>query len=324
MAADIVIRPRLGRDLSALVRLMGEQQPTSRYPLVWPLPEPPEQFIVRPSEQAAWVAESGGQIVGHVCVTTVPDDDIHSIWSRATGLPHTELGCVSVLFVGADALGTGAGGRLLDTAVAAIRARGQTPVLEVTTQESNPAARVYQHRGWQLVGHSRPAWLPDEEPDVQFFVLPDDVGRVRLSGTTVHGHQVASGRSAQSPHPAGTIALQQRHFAARGFDLDGLERATVNLALDDVRTVEVVRPTFTLTNVAWTDLHAAEDFSFVACRVHRSGRAEAGYVYWPHPETKPANFQPGNVIELLLPRIDGLDYGDRLDVELPERALLLV
>lgn len=315
----VVIRPRRPEDVTALVEVMGRQQPVSRYPLVWPLPEPAADFIARGTERAAWVAEVDGVVVGHVSSTIVPDDEIHSVWSRSTGRPNSELGCVSSLFVDLDVIGKGVGGRLLDTAVAEIRGGGRTPVLDVTTQTQNPASSVYEHRGWQLAGHARPLWLPPDEPDVRFYVLPDSMGRQVLSGTVVPGHGVASGAAADSPHPAGTISLQLPHFAARGVDLSGLRPATINL--DVGARVTIDRPTLTLTDVAWTDHHDAETFSFVRCFVKWAATTLFGYVYYPHPETKPAHFQADSVLELLMPDLPGLAYGNELSIEVPSGSI---
>lgn len=299
--------------------MLGAQQPASLYPLVWPLPYPPEQFIVRASERAAWVAEVDGELAGHVSHTVVPDDETGRIWSTGAGRPIDELGCLSVLFVGPQCLSTGVGGRLLDTAVAQIRAAGLTPVLDVTRSHSNASA-VYRHRGWQHVGDGRPAWLPDDQPDVEFFVLPGEVSLERRTGTVVAGHGVASGRSSSSPYPSGTIDMQAPHFAERGLSLDGLRHATVNLDLG--APVRVLRPTVTLTDVAWTDRHGPETFSFLRCRaLTPSGAALEGHVYWPHPDTKPAHFQADSVLELLLPHVPGLGYGDELTIEVPARSL---
>ena len=63
-----VVRPRTPGDLPALVRSLGEQQPTSSYPMRWPLPFPVEQFIVREGQERSWVVVLGGRVVGHVGV----------------------------------------------------------------------------------------------------------------------------------------------------------------------------------------------------------------------------------------------------------------
>ncbi|GAB3584364.1 hypothetical protein GCM10027579_16650 [Calidifontibacter terrae] len=298
-----------------MIDALGAQQPYSRYPLIWPLPQGAESFIVRESEVGAWTAEVDGMIAGHASRTVVADDATGRVWADALGVNVDELGCLSVLFVGPQFAATGVGGRLLDTAVAEIRASGLVPVLDVTTGTSSTASQVYRHRGWQLAGTGRPEWLPDGEPDVEFYALPAEVGTERWTGTVVRGHGVASGSSTASPYPAGAIELQAPHFADRGFSLQGLRQATINLDVGE--PVEVVRPTVTLTEVAWTPLHGPETFSFVRCSVDD----RQGYLYWPHPDTKPLHFQSGSVIELLLPEVPGLSYGDRLEVELPVGAL---
>lgn len=166
--STVRIRPRRPGDLPRLVELLGEQQPTSLYPLRWPLPFPPEEFIVRSSEEAAWVAEVDGDVAGHVAVTRVTDE-LDPLFRRAC--PDRDLASVSALFTGLAVRGLGVGGRLLDTAVAAVRDSGRLPVLDVLPAHST-AVEVYRHLGWVEVGTARPAWLPDHQPDVVLMVLP--------------------------------------------------------------------------------------------------------------------------------------------------------
>lgn len=132
-------------------------------------------------------------------------------------------------------------------------------------------------------------------------------------GVVVAGHGVASGRAGDSPFGGGTIALQAPHFAARGLDLSPFVPATVNLDIAPHRLVPT-RPRWTFADVAWTDVHGPETFSFVECTVRRDGRTVAGLVYVPHPETKPMHHQPSTVIELLLPRLPELATGEVLEV----------
>lgn len=163
------MRERRAGDLPGLVALLGEQQPTSMYPFRWPLPFPAEEFLVRATEERAWVAEVDGELAGHVAVT-VPAGEMADAFARAC--PGRALAEVSVLFNGTAFRGTGVGGRLLDTAVAAIRASGRTPALDVLPAHSTAEA-VYRRRGWVEVGRARPEWLPAGQPDVLLMVLPD-------------------------------------------------------------------------------------------------------------------------------------------------------
>lgn len=148
-----------------------------------------------------------------------------------------------------------------------------------------------------------------------------------VDGVVVHGHGVASGANPRSPYPAGTITMQLPHFAARGLDLRGMYPATINVDLAP-HTYAVRQPAHTLSDVQWTDLHGPETFSFMVCRLTRevppasSALSDAtGWVYYPHPETKPMHEQPSTVLEVLMPYLQGLDYGDRVRLSLDPREI---
>ena len=150
-----------------LAEILAEQQPASRYPFRWPLPFPVEQFIVRDTEEAAWVALVDDRPVGHVSVGR-PRGELEDAFLEVTC--ETALATVSVLFVAPAAQGTGVGGALLDTAVAWARDRERLPVLDVFASHGSALA-VYRHRGWREVGTHRPAWLPDGEEPLLLMVL---------------------------------------------------------------------------------------------------------------------------------------------------------
>jgi GNAT superfamily N-acetyltransferase len=170
-----IIRPRRADDVSALCEVLATQQPGSRYPHVWPLPFPVEQFIVREVEEQAWVADVGGRPVGHVAARGVVDRDegIASRWAEAAGTGMDGLVCVSVLFVDRDLRRRGLGGALLDTAVRWGRNAGRVPVLDVV-DHAGEAARFYRRRGWVEIGEARPSWLQDTEPPLLLMILPPD------------------------------------------------------------------------------------------------------------------------------------------------------
>ena len=66
----------------------------------------------------------------------------------------------------------------------------------------------------------------------------------------------------------------------------------------------------------------AETFSFARVTLVRHGVRHAALLYWPHPETKPEHFQPAGVVEILAPRIDGIEPGDAVAIESdPDQAL---
>ncbi|KGN32010.1 acyltransferase [Knoellia flava TL1] len=172
-SVPVTIRARRPDDLPSLVALLGAQQAATSYPQRWPLPFPPEEFVVRPGELASWVAVEGEEVVGHVSVTDLSVGRMGEEWVAATGLPAEGLAEVSVLFVALDRHGSGIGGLLLDTALAEIRRRGLSPMLDVVGEDTS-AGEFYRRRGWRTVGTARPPWLPDHRPDLAFMLLEDE------------------------------------------------------------------------------------------------------------------------------------------------------
>ena len=90
-------------------RVLAEQQASSRYPVRWPLPIPIEDFLVRPGEERAWVAEVDGAVVGHVAVYGV-DGPLRDAFVAAPAL--TSWPSWPSSSSGSDVVGTGVGGRL--------------------------------------------------------------------------------------------------------------------------------------------------------------------------------------------------------------------
>ncbi|WP_051551944.1 GNAT family N-acetyltransferase [Nocardioides sp. URHA0020] len=163
----VTIRERRESDLPELVEVLTAQQAATQYPLRWPLPIPVEDFLVRPGEERAWVAERDGAVVGHVAVHAL-GGQLREHFVAALGTE--DLAELAVLFVGSDTVGTGVGGRLHDTAVEWILASGRRPVLDVVPVHDR-AVEVYRHRGWVAVGEVRPVWLAPDFPTLVLMTL---------------------------------------------------------------------------------------------------------------------------------------------------------
>ena len=132
-----------------------------------------------------------------------------------------------------------------------------------------------------------------------------------LPGILVQGYHVASGPSADYPY--GALDRQRPIFLARGLDLYGYFNGTLNIDIRP-RTFAMLKPELTFRGVEWTDLHPPEDFSFSRCRVMFKDVECAGWVYYPHPETKLRNFQNPSLLEVIALPIPGIRYGDELGV----------
>jgi hypothetical protein len=134
-----------------------------------------------------------------------------------------------------------------------------------------------------------------------------------VSGVIVQGYRVASGPSRDYPY--GTLEKQIPLFKQRGLNLERFHLATLNVSIAPA-TFEMIAPEYTFRQVAWTDLHPPEDFSFSPCTVEYKGGSYAGYVYYPHPETKQRHFESASLLEVISVYIPDIRYGGRVELEL--------
>ena len=135
----------------------------------------------------------------------------------------------------------------------------------------------------------------------------------KLDGTILQGYRVASGMTNTSPYPQGTLEMQLPHFLERGMDLRPYFRGTLNVLIAP-HQFRLVKPEITLLQVPWTDAHGPETFSFSRCQLTWCDVTYEGWVYYPHPETKPMHFQEPDRLEILMPKIEGIRYGDRVQL----------
>jgi hypothetical protein len=145
---------------------------------------------------------------------------------------------------------------------------------------------------------------------------------IDLHGIINKGHGVASGASAVSPYPQGSIAMQAPFFKVLGLDLSGCYFGTLNVSIAPLRW-QIARPAFLFENVKWTDLHPPETFSFLPCSITHRAVTVQGWLYNPHPETKAAHWQDASVMEIIAPRLDGLGYGEAIDLRFPDGSLII-
>ena len=132
-----------------------------------------------------------------------------------------------------------------------------------------------------------------------------------VTGIVSRGHGVASGINGDPRFPGGTLAMQVSSFAERGLDLSDHHLATINLSIAPA-TYEIGTARWTFSDVKWHPVEPAESFSFFECCCEGG----SGWVYYPHPETKPAHHQPHDVLELLLKKkLPGVHYGSTLTVK---------
>ena len=142
-----------------------------------------------------------------------------------------------------------------------------------------------------------------------------------VTGRIVSGHRVASGLASNSPYPKGTIEMQTPHFLALGVNLSPFYPGTLNVSVDPHRFKLI--PAQTLSLVKWSPNHEPESFSFIPIQLDWQQQTYSGLVYYPRPETKIDHFQDPTVIELLLPRIEEIAYGDKVTLTASDQELII-
>lgn len=139
----------------------------------------------------------------------------------------------------------------------------------------------------------------------------------------VPGHRVASGGNNDPRFPGGTIRMQLPHFQRLGLDLSPFHPGTVNVSIAP-HVYQVVSAPHTFRDLKWHPEEPAEDFSFFDVEVLDGESVIAtGLIYHPHPDTKPEHFQKPDVLELLLPYLEGIAYGRTLSLRTRKSQILI-
>ncbi|PKF57502.1 hypothetical protein CW748_06315 [Alteromonadales bacterium alter-6D02] len=142
---------------------------------------------------------------------------------------------------------------------------------------------------------------------------------VAIDATICQGYGLASGQR-QDVAGRGSIAWQASHFLQRGLNLSQYFSGTLNLEISPYIFTNK-SPDYYFKQLRWHPSFPAEDFSFTRCHLVKNEQAFAAFVYYPHPETKIGHFHSSSVVEVIAPFIDGLCYGDSINLMLPQACL---
>jgi GNAT superfamily N-acetyltransferase len=156
-----LIRPRVDADLPALVALLARTHEVDGYPVWWP--DGPERFVAPPYEEAAWVAEVDGEVVGHVARHRATQDPGFPLAHAAT---EDRLVSVGRLFTSPDHRGAGTARALLATAVEG----DERAFLNVVADQA--AVTFYAHLGWQALGTTTITLPTGLDVDLAVFLRP--------------------------------------------------------------------------------------------------------------------------------------------------------
>jgi hypothetical protein len=145
-----------------------------------------------------------------------------------------------------------------------------------------------------------------------------------VAAQIIQGHRVASGLNGNPRFPGGTLRMQSPFFQHLGLDLTDFHQGTLNVSIAPHR-YQVVNPRHTFREVRWHPIEPAEDFSFFDVRLILPGAPSVeGFIYFPHPETKPEHFQQPDVLELWMPYVEGVHYGMQIALEIPADQMAIL
>lgn len=155
----VEIRQRVDADLPALIVALAATHEVDRYPV---LPNHVSQeWLLEGGDDAAWVAQDGELVVGHIAVAET-DEDPDSL-------------SVHRLFVLPDARGRGVASALLTAAETYARVLKQDLFLEVVSHNTD-AIHLYETRGWRWIRQYTATWAaPDgRHPNIHLYASPDN------------------------------------------------------------------------------------------------------------------------------------------------------
>lgn len=144
-----------------------------------------------------------------------------------------------------------------------------------------------------------------------------------VRGEIQSGHGVASGKGKDERYPEGTLKKQFKHFLERGLDLSDYFMGTINLDISPY-SYEIKKPKYFFKNIEWSEYIPPENFYFFDVTLYYKDRTYEGLVYMPDPETKEDHMQKPTILELIFPKIEGLEYGLMVDVALKKDQLDII
>jgi hypothetical protein len=146
---------------------------------------------------------------------------------------------------------------------------------------------------------------------------------ILIPGIIKPGHQVASGNAINSPYDRGTIEMQLPFFKHLELDLTNFFLGTLNISIAPYK-FKIIQPQYTFKNVQWHPNYPAETFSFSPCKVVFENISYAGFIYYPHPETKIGHFQDSSILEAIAMPIPNINYGDQVQLEINSSEIMII
>lgn len=164
-----VIRPFENSDLPGAAAALTEVHATDGYPVEGVAD--PEGWLRSENVLAAWVAEAGGRIVGHVAVMRPDGEDAVALWAEQSGDDEERIAVLARLFVVREARRLAVGERLVRTAMGYGLSHHRRLVLDVMTKDT-AAIRLYERLGWLRTGEATHHYGEERSIEAVCYVAP--------------------------------------------------------------------------------------------------------------------------------------------------------
>ncbi len=143
---------------------------------------------------------------------------------------------------------------------------------------------------------------------------------MKIKAKVIPGYGAASGKNKDVRYSKGTIGTQLEHFKQRGLDLSPYFMGTLNVDISPY-SYKIENPTFFFEQVDWSEHISPENFYFFDVVLTFNHKDYKGLVYMPDPETKEEHKQLSTTLELILPKIENLEYGAEVYLSLEDEQL---
>ncbi len=145
---------------------------------------------------------------------------------------------------------------------------------------------------------------------------------MRIEAKVIPGYGVASGKIKDSRYPKGTLAQQASYFKAKGLDLSPFYLGTLNVDVSPYNFT-IKTPKHFYEQINWSEYIPPENFYFFDVVLFFENTAYQGLIYMPDPKTKTEHQQFKTTLELILPKIENLNYGGKVHLEIDVTQLAM-
>ncbi|MEV4502717.1 GNAT family N-acetyltransferase [Streptomyces klenkii] len=168
---SVIVRPFRTDDLTGAAEALVEVHETDGYPVEGV--KDPQAWLGTENVLAAWVAESDGEIVGHVAIMRPQGEDAVSLWTEQSGAGEADVAVLARLFVVRAARKHSTGKRLMEEAMDYARENGIRLILDVMTKDA-AAMRLYERLGWRRIGEATHHFGDGQSTRAVCYVAPAD------------------------------------------------------------------------------------------------------------------------------------------------------